>query len=644
MTKGEHRVGEPIQATVTSTAAFTESDNGEPLTVYVASGTPAQFNLIKSRTGELVASQPLGDAEDGHVSSRALATSTRDRRVYIGLASGRVHVVDPDSAELSNVPASPAKPGERLWDACAMEDGRIVFSTYPAARLMTYSPWQRKWKDLGQVDVDAHYALGLSSVGKMIYVGTGTEQPALYQIDADSGRTKRIELPPADSSTSRDFVYDTQVAGDRVFARVASERTIYVYDLVEQKWVHRMTGAIQGLGQAAPGQSVGIYWAGSEGKLHFTDAEDLQSSIRGNGEAFSAIRGSAWQDLAGRGTPDSLVTVNVSGQVLSWDSRDDVISLQPTSGTPAAVRIRSLGIDPEGRILVGGFGTSPYIARTSTDTDQVDHYSLRGQVEAFGTSDATTVAGIYPEASLHEVPADFRQPVESMDQWHVGENQDRPVSILGLGNGRFVVASMPVYGKTGGALSFLDNNRGLERVDEHIAPGRSPLCLAYQEERLYVGTGSAGGYGAKLDPGDGTVIVVETATGRKIRTAVPIRGDATVAALMFDAEGRLWGWTVDSIFEMDPATLGVKHKASYSKARDSNAYARGRQLVDLGDRIAGSARGKIFLIDKKTLRRTDVAEGANVVLSKDGELYYSRGAGLFRWSFGVPGDQTLGED
>ncbi len=563
-----------------------------------------------------------------------MVTGANDRLVYLGLKDGRAYTFDADDGRLARLPAAPGMPSDSFWNAAAMDDGRILFSTYPSARLLAYDPATRKWKDFGSFGGKNHYTMGVSTDGDMAFVGTGTNDPALWQVDTIAGTKQRIPLPPSVSDVARDFVYDTAVVGSTVFARVDSEDTVYAYDLKLHQWGKQIRGAARGLATSPPDSPDRLYWTDTDGVLNQLDVSTGKSRQLNGGQSFGALRGAAWQDTDGDGFKESLITVNSRGDVLQWNSTTDARTIVRAEGEAAPTLIRSLGTDSRGNILVGGFGSAPYFARLPYKGGAVQTQSLSGQVESFGSVGGQLVVGTYPQAAIHVVPESLDGDFEPEARWHLAHGQDRPMDIEALSGTRFAVASLPVYGKTGGAVSFIRTDGGVERVLDNVAPGRSPLVLEAFRGRVFVGTGSSGGLGAKLDDGDGTVVELNAVSGERLKTVVPVPGDATISALVVDAKGRLWGWSVDSIFELDPETLKTIRKKRYSMAKDDEPYARGRSLVDLGTRLAGSARGKIFVVDKKSLHRKTLAEGSNLVRGGDGELYYSRGSTVYRWSFG----------
>ncbi len=631
---GQHDAGAPLAAIIAATAAFTTNDLGEPLAAYLASGEPAQFNLVNTQNGELIASETISAGVGESVSTRALAAGAKDRKIYMGLQDGRAYSFDVDTHVLTKLPTGPGMGQDAFWNAAALDDGRILFTTYPTARMLGYNPQDESWRDFGRFGAKNKYATGVSTVRNIAYVGTGTADPALWQVDTLKGIKRRIPLPSTQADVERDFVYETAVVGVHVFAAVGSEKIIYIYDAQARKWVGEISDAGRGMAASMPGEPLGLYWVGAGGELHHRAVPSERDRILAGGEVVSTLRGYAWQNFNDDGDAPSLVTINVSGDVLRWDEHHDKLTRTASSGNPAPVQIRCLGVEPQGNPLVGGYGTAPYFVQLSRDGLGDVQHAVRGQVESFGTSGQNLLVGTYPGANIHLIRTGSGSPPEPESSWKLEHGQDRPVAFTDLGEGRVAIASVPVYGQSGGALTFLRVDGNIENVLTDIAPGRSPLTLAHDNGRLYVGTGGTGGLGAARDPGDGTVVKVDSQSGQIESTTTPLPGDATISALMFDRDGALWGWSVDTIFEMDPETLRVERKKRYSKARDNKAYVRGRNLVDVGSQLAGCARGKVFLIDKSDLTRKNIARGNNLVLGGNRELYYSRGSKVYRWSFG----------
>lgn len=630
---GEQSLGPPVSSVVMQEAAFTERADGSPLTAVLATGVPAELSILDSRSGELIDSQTISLGPEAMVKSRAISPSlaVNDRNIYIGLTDGRGVSYDPDARAIRKMPTAPGLSGEMFWNAEAMEDGTIAFSTYPSARVLTYDPTKRSWEDFGSFGNKNKYTLGMSSHGSTIYVGTGTASPEVWSVNRKNGQRQRIPLPKSKEPTERDFAYDLEVVGDSLYVRVDGENRIYRLELSSKSWAEKIGGAARGLARSRPGEPEGLYWVGTDGKMRFHENATAIDTILPREDTVGAIRGGAWQDLDGDGDRESLLVVTTGASIQAWNSETRKSKTTSGSAVSAPSLIRSVGVGPDGSVLAGAYGTSPYFAVLPQDGQYFKHIFLRGQVESFGTAGGSLLAGTYPNARVHLTSTVDETAQDQLPTWTIGHDQDRPLAIEDLGDGSAAIATMPKFGQTGGAVSIVDQTGGVQRTFEDISPGRTPVALAYREHVLYVGTGATGGLGSELAKGNAEILAVDTRTGRTIKSSRPLPGDATISALKFDSEGTLWGWSVDSVFSLDPETLKVIKTRKYSKAVDEEPYARGRNLVDGGAMLFGSARGKVFSIDKRTLKRKNFALGANLVRGGDGLLYYSRGSTLYRW-------------
>ncbi|MGG5751839.1 hypothetical protein ACQ3I4_04350 [Zafaria sp. Z1313] len=635
---GEHALGTPMETVVVPAAAFTEGSDGVAVAVMVASGAPARVSIVSLRTGRRVADRPLDEDGDASATVWALAADAASGRVLLGTTQGRVYLLDPGGWELSEIDGPDGVESPYFQRAAALPDGGFLVTSYPDARLHHYDPARGTWTSHGSLGEGNDYAIGVAVRGGHAYVGTGTEDPAVFRVRLADGETARIDLPdPPPDAPRRDFVYDVAATRRHLFARVESEAAVYVRDLVDGRWVDRFDGVLPGLVAAENGEDV--YWTDEEHRVHCYDGAEGRSRPLPGGFVVSRFRGGAvFRPQSGGGSP-TLVTVNASGRILGWDLEAGKDVGHASDVAPGALRLRSLGVDPQGRILVSALASTGHVRRYDPAGGAFDRLASSGQVESFGVVDGAVLAGAYPGAVIRRLGSGPstppRDPPSAADDGglRIPDGQDRPVAIVEAAGGLAVVATTPVYGQSDGALSVVDVAAGSVETHRGIVPGQSPLCLAADPASgtVFAGTGGAAGLGSRAArAGDGRVLAFDVRSGRVLASRIPVPGDPNIAALVLDARGRLWGLSSNAVFELDPASLDVVRVGRHSQRADSGSYVTGRTLTDGGDVLYGCWGGGIHRIDKETLGVTAVGEGQHMVRAPDGSLYYARGARLYR--------------
>ncbi|MGJ9402591.1 hypothetical protein [Arthrobacter sp. KK5.5] len=632
-TPGEHLLGTPMESVLVPRAAFTSRREGTVLAVMVASGGPGRISVIDVRTGRRVATRDIPGDGDGSVTVWAMGVDPATGLVALGTTGGRAFLLDPETSELSELPRPPAEEPPFFERSVPVGDGGFLFTSYPEGRLYRYHPEGRRWTDYGRFGDENSYSIGLDVRGDYAYVGTGTADPAVFRVGLTDGAVARIDLPAeVPGAPERDFVYDVVATVSHLFARVQSEDAVYVRDLRSGRWVDRIAGAEPGLVATEPND--GVYWADSDQRVRRYVAELRESTALPEEYAVSQFRGGATFGRDGGTNEALLVTVNASGRILGWDAGIRRAYSQSADVAPGALRIRALAVDPGGQILVSALATMDHVRHYDPRAGTFGRLASMGQIESFGVVDGRVLGGGYPGASLQILePRDSegKGRASREEALRIPQGQDRPVSIVAVGPGIAAVASTPAYGQQDGALSIVDLASGAVSTYRGLVPGQSPLCLAASgSDHLYVGTGAAAGLGADPSEEDGRVLRVDAADGRILASTVPAKGDRNIAALLLDAAGWLWGLSSNSVFRLDPETLDVLAIQRYSDFRDAGSYVTGRTLADDGGAIYACAWGDIHQIDKRTLARTKIAEGTHLVRTADGDLYYSRGARLYR--------------
>ncbi|MCO1339035.1 hypothetical protein BJH93_09055 [Kocuria polaris] len=644
---GEVLLGEPLQRVLVPVGAFGPMPDGTGVALMVASGSPGRLSIIRVIDGHRLADLPLGDDDERRAAAWALAIDAATHTGIVGTTDGRVYLVDLATLthrEVEDVPDD----GPFFERAIPDGDGGFLMTSYGDGLAYRYTPATDEWDSFGPFGSGNDYSIGLARAGTKVFVGTGTNDPGIYEFSLDGGEPRRIPLPAAADGDVRSFVYDLAYWHGHLCARVDPENRLYVRDLNKDEWVLTLDDVAPGLAVSyARDETGGFYYSGLDQKLRHLDPTRMEEPAQPD-HPVSAFRGHGWvHDASGQRV---LVTTNASGRMHLWNPQSQQTELVDGDVAPGALLIRAVGGAPDGGVLASAMATIDRVARYDGEDLAADfepggaeftHLASSGQVESFGTSGTDVVAGSYPGARLRRLSDGADGPTvattgEEADSDAVvlapDQDQDRPVDILDLGT-RLVVATTPDYGQVDGAVVVVSPDFVHQRAYRGLAPGQSPLCLApFEADRVVlVGTGSAAGLGAAPSEEDGRVLKLDLATGRVSASTVAVPGERNISALATDADGMVWGWTRNTLFQLDPETMAVMLVRRFRIGRDTGDYVTGRQLHDGGDHLVGCAGGEVFRVDKATLAHEVLAEGTNLHRSPGGDLYYSRGARLYRW-------------
>ncbi|RZU61561.1 hypothetical protein [Zhihengliuella halotolerans] len=655
---GEVLLGEPLHRVLVPVGAFGPLPDGTGVALMVASGSPGRLSVVRVADGQRLADLPLGDDDERRAAAWALAIDAATHTGVVGTTDGRVYVVDLATLthrSVDNVPDD----GPFFERAIPDGDGGFLMTSYGDGLVYRYTPATDTWASFGPFGSGNAYSIGLARAGAKVFVGTGTNDPAIYEFSLDGGEPQRIDLPPAAGGDVRSFVYDLAYWSGHLCARVDPENRLYVRDLNKDEWVLTLDDAAPGLAVSyARDESAGFYYAGLDQELRHLDPTRMEEPARPD-HSVSAFRGHGWVPNAAGDRV--LVTTNASGRMHLWNPRSAETELVDGDVAPGALLIRSVGATPDGGVLASAMATIDRVARYDGGDLAADfapggaeftHLASSGQVESFGTSGGDVVVGSYPGARLRRLRDGADGPTagtsgEEADGDVVvlapDQDQDRPVDILDLRT-RLVVATTPDYGQIDGAVVVVSPDFERQRTFRGLVPGQSPLCLApFESDRvILVGTGSAAGLGAAPSEEDGRVLKLDLVSREVVASTVAVPGEPNVSALATDASGLVWGWTRNTLFQLDPVTMTIMLVRRYRIGRDTGGYVTGRQLHDGGDHLVGCAGGEVFRVDKATLAHELLAEGTNLHRSPGGDLYYSRGARLYRWVSGNTSATNLG--
>lgn len=624
----EESLGTPMTELSSAGVGYTADADGRALGLVVANGRPPVASVVDINTGELVTTKELPNlgAAWAHVTAP-------DRSIYFSGQGSQIWRFDPDDLSFTELAVDPL--GETfIWAADVSESGRIVWSTYPGGKVISYDPQTDEWHDHGAVQAGNKYGRSLSVVGEVAYVGLGATA-AIAAVDLTTDEITTIPNP--ESETDQEMVYDLDVRDGLIFARYSPSNNVHVYDLAAGQWTDTISEAGWGLGVSQPFESnvdgtvrheVMVIVSGGRGLAYDLETgEERQTclEIGGGGRKWSNM------PLPIDGMSDQVqVTARANGTFHAYDPSSDSCSVTATDGVGATVPVRVLGTGPDGDIYLGGKA----FVHLDPTTDDTTKLPLTSQIQGFGTFDDLLVFGTYTAAGINVY--DTTKPIEPgvnpRPRIYVGHEQDRPIAMVRAGD-KLAIGTFPTPARLGGALALLDPATMELEVHDNIIHNQSIYALAHRDGLLYGGSGITGGLGVDPTETEGKLFVFDPATGEVVFSTVPVPGDGHVSALTFDDQGNLWGVTGNSLFKFDPTTREVVERRRYFNTDDSGSYLRGRELYWHNGRLVGSTSGNVFEVDPATWEMTLIATGtANLAIDPQGRYYYGRAAELLRWT------------
>lgn len=624
----EESLGSPMTELSSAGVGYTYDADGRALGLVVANGRPPVASVVDINTGELVATKEIPNlgAAWAHVTAE-------DRSVYFSGQGSQIWRFDPDDLSFTELAVNPL--GETfIWAADVSESGRIVWSTYPGGKVISYDPQTDQWHDHGTVQDGNKYGRSLSVVGEVAYVGQGSTA-AIAAVDLTTDEITTIANP--ESETDQEMVYDLDARAGLLFARYSPSNKVHVYDLAAGEWIDTISEDGWGLGVSQPfettidgtvRQEVMVIVSGGRGlayDLATGDERETCLEIGGGGRKWSNLA------LPIDGMSDQVqVTARADGTFHAYDPSSDSCSAQATDAVGAAVPVRVLGTGPDGDIYMGGKS----FVHLDPASDEMTKLPLTSQIQGFGNFDDLLVFGTYTAAGINVY--DTSQPLEPgvnpRPRLYVGHEQDRPIAMTRAGD-RLAIGTFPTPARLGGALALLDPDTMELEVHDNIIENQSIYALAYRDGLLYGGSGITGGLGVDPTETEGKLFVFDPETGEVVFSTVPVPGDGHVSGLTFDDQGNLWGVTGNSLFKFDPTTREVVAQQRYFNTDDSRSYVRGRDLQWHNGRLVGSTSGNVFEVDPQTWEMNVIATGtANFAIDPQGRYYYGRGAELLRWT------------
>jgi streptogramin lyase len=537
-----------------------------------------------------------------------------DGALYLGgVSPGNLYRYDPASGQLRAL-GGPEFGVEYIWDCDTTSDGRVYGACWPGCNVIEYDTRTGKLRDLGNLVQGEKYARSLCVDHRdRVWVGCGM-RAHLFVIDPQS-RDRRNVLP--EMYADRANCHNVALNGSVVTVTIEHDGDMLIFDADSEE----LTGVV-----TCP---EGAAWL-----TNTIGARPGEAYFHGfpNGDLYRyQIAERRLTTLAeGLGICDRVVDGRYVHGIFDQDyflydlqERRYVDRRSPLTQARDGMRIQTLTGAPNGSIYGSTyinqhlFCYDPGVAQLS-DLGRV--MPLGGQVDSIRSGpDGRIYMGSYVMATLSVYdPAKPWTPGRSPEHnprelGSVEGGQYRTKTVIPGPDGTIWVGSIPDYnsGPTGAFTRWYEET-GEHRNWHDLVPGGAVHHVVTDGRYLYCG-------------GGGRFFVWDPDTLTKC-----VEIECLVSALALTSDGWIAGSGDGSVFVFDPAAMGIVDRfASPVGALKAMTVTHDGSLYGIND-------GAIVRVDVtgRTIDTLTAEGGQHLAADGNGDLYFARGAELFRLRVG----------
>lgn len=603
----------------------TSTKNGIPIGVTVVPGSPTYFNVVNLNTMELIEEHIVPNAS----STAHMIETAGNGDIYFGTyTKARLYRYSPEKGcleDLGRVFSEGAVVSMAFGEDC------VYLGTFPSALIVKYTISTGTFEKVADVSNTEQYTSGLSYYDGKLYYQTMNNNEGLYVLDEKTGETKVIPFP------------ENSISGaERLYIRgkylVLHSTRLVLYDLEKKAWYSKIYGTnVQG-NYATPVLNNCIYYA--DGGYFYRLNLSTGTSVKLGMTFGSYMRGGGFAEIDNTEISGTCyVNIGYTGSIQLWNFSK--LKSKSFSGmlSKAASETRDFQFGPDGRLYVGEYmGTKAAVFEPKSGRTEYIHMS---QPEGIAVVGNKIYFGTYTNAILYILDTtkkyypsyDKKDPECNPRIWgETGEGQDRPFVMIEA-EGKLIQGSIPGYGELGGAISIYDPETDEMEGYRNFCPNQSPVSLAYNEGKLYIGTSVSGGLGVYPSETQAKVVVFDLKTRRVIASkdmiipgnSNPVKG---VEGLAFAPDDTLVGYGRGYMFKMNPETLEITNSKIYGNINygDGMQVWKPKNMIydESTDRYFISIDGRLALLDYRTLsyKLTDSVLPENAKIGPEGDLWY----------------------
>ena len=619
----------PLYSTSSASGETARMPDGSVRTYRVFSGAPAYLAEIDTFSAKVLRmitlhvpnpDSPEVPADKGAQGAWGVSVDKHGTVFASTYGFGHVYRLPWGATEIEDL-GRPTKYASFTWEGDVDDKGNFYIGTtegfapppLPGGRLISWNADTRTYRDYGDFGEKFGYVRSVEYAEGKIYAGLG-QSAGLWQVDPVSG--KRVEIPLPKGMPTDKYAYQMEDEAGYLYVMFAGGTTAstgWVLNLRTLKWAYEIPGY---LGQT-------ITSADARGRVYLIDSAELKrfdprtgtltgTGYRGGDEQSDKGGLGAGKGLGRFTDPatghEMIVGGGATGDLWRYDTvtKTGILTqIEGLVGTPTAPR--SLAKGPDGRIYGGGYFQGGFVAYDPATTKWTE-YHFPHQIEGMATHNGKLYLGIYANAEVWEYdPAqpfvDGTNPKKLFDLKK--EGQERPWTVVSAGK-YVAIGTSPKNTQLNGAVTLYDPATGERRTwNSGLVDGANQIAaLTYRDGILY------GGSLGCCNPADGSkhrgqVFALDAATGAVKWTSTPLADEDGVAGLTFDGQGRLFGQSYGTVFELDPADgslLRSKKYFDYPWPTISGFQPRAVNMnFDPGDGAIYTTSGTTRRIDPDTL-------------------------------------------
>ncbi|WP_127581572.1 Vgb family protein [Paenibacillus koleovorans] len=531
ITKSLMNVGTQITSTAIHSATFGKDGSNKDAIYAVVDGAAGTDARLASINIDTLSATTY--ALPGAAGGWGIAKAT-DGKIYAGTYNGgKLFQYTPGASSVVDLGQAGGQPF--LWSLAPGPSGSVYIGSFPNSKLMKYTPGSG-YTQLGSsplVSAEQYVrSVAYDPASNMVYAGIGAHAH-LIKYNPATGTSSNV-LPAGYASES--FVYNLDIEGGKLFARVLPSYKTIVFDIA---------GGVVTQETEIDKVSSGLVSSVHNGVVYFTKDNVLHTYHIANktytslGVPFPNAQDFGLIQLTDQTNYPGYTLVGIENSmgklmVAKYNLQNGTVTTQYVTGITETPNIlQSLIKGPDNKIYTSGFLTGGTGMYTSMRSDQITIERGVGQTEAMATLNGKIYYGVYPEAYLYE--HDPSQP------WSIGTNpvklfdlksnkQDRPGSMV-TAEGKLFIGSVPSYGELGGALTIYDPSTGVHTVKRNIVNNQSIIALTYQGGYVYGGTSISGGLGIAPTETSAKLLKYNIAAGTSTVINLPVSGIAAITAI-----------------------------------------------------------------------------------------------------------------
>lgn len=636
-------LGEPVHKTQTQSTAIANAADGRPYAYMCAEGnttTPAEFAVVDIRAKQTILDVRIAA---GHGVGRNMSIAPTGE-IYFGTSDGQdLYRYPPGADDVEHLGALTDDPEQRIWALRVGDDGTVWCGTYPSGLLVSFDPASGTSTNHGQAIDGEQYIGSVQQVGELIYCGT---QPngRLATFDPSTGTFTEVQLPEGPVAAE---ITELNLRGSLLF--VTTGGRTYVRDVDTNEWVDEITSTSgYGVSPLDPETATTVYVRADNVIKRYNVETRVLEPV---GWAPNATPETwEWIDLADPAAPGLSIALTYwnNGRIYAFNPATRTTYYHQSDLMGSGAQLVSIGAGPDGNIYSGAYLSPPGMGRW--DPDNGEHELLTGtsQVEGFGSFNNDLVFGRYPQGRLYRY--DLDQP------WQMGTNpgpsvdlepehhQNRPQGFVQLDESTMVVTTVPYTGMHNGAITLWKPETNEVEVFRGLIENQTPVSLALLDGVLYCGTSINGGYGIDPVTSEAKLFAWDPATRELVFETVPVKGAPTIAGLVTDEDGQLWGLADGTLFQFDPKKRKVKYRRRLFEDSDGSRYGNDHVLRIQDGRMFGTTSNRVFEFDRHRRQPTVLYDGRtshenpeaavarHLAIDRYGDLYFiGLGTRLFRY-------------